>query len=135
MNHKRLFRLYCKRPRGGRKQALAGDAEFESCAVGRVQSGLGRRALKPIVPADIGTDDQLPITLAIAVPVKPVIPRLRRERTGSRGLLDRCSSRGDCARILAATDISKGRETDGSDRNPHGYLLGIVYSNTAWIRA
>ena len=39
-----------------------------------------RRALKPIVPADIATDDQLPITLAIAVPVKPVIPRLRLER-------------------------------------------------------
>jgi len=83
-----------------------------------------RRALKPIVPADIGTDDQLPITLAIAVPVKPVIARLRRERTGSRRLFDRCSSRGDCACILAAKDISKGRASDGGDRNAHGVPPG-----------
>jgi len=83
-----------------------------------------RRALKPIVPADIGTDDKLPITLAIAVPVKPVIPRLRRERTGSLNLFDRCSTRGDCARILAAKDTSKDRETGRGDRNAHRLPLG-----------
>jgi hypothetical protein len=84
--------------------------------ISRARSVLGCRALKPIVPADIGTDDKLPITLALAVPAKPVIPRLRRERTGRRNLFDRCSSRGDCARILAAKDTSKGRETERGDR-------------------
>ena len=93
--------------------------------ISRARSVLGCRALKPIVPADIGTDDKLPITLAIAVPVKPVIPRLRRERTGSRNRFDRCSSRADCARILAAKDTSKGRETERCDRNAPG-------SRAAW---
>jgi hypothetical protein len=70
------------------------------------------------------TDDKLPITLAIAVPVKPVTPRLRRERTGSLNLFDRCSTRGDCARILAAKDTSKGRETERGDPTRIGCLLG-----------
>jgi hypothetical protein len=100
--------------------------------ISRARSVLGCRALKPIVPADIGTDDKLPITLALAVPAKPVIPRLRRERTGRRNLFDRCSSRGDCARILAAKDTSKGRETERGDRNAHGLPPG---SRAAWIRA
>jgi hypothetical protein len=51
---------------------------------------------------------------------------LRHERACVRSLLDRCSADGDCARILAAKDISKGRETDGGDRNAHGYLLEAV---------
>src|SRR5262249_8602910 len=76
--------------------------------------------LKPIAPADIGTDNELPITFAIAA---PVIPCLRRERTDGRSLLDRRATCDDCACILTAKDISKGRETDGGDRNAHGYLL------------
>jgi hypothetical protein len=84
-----------------------------------------RRALKPIVPADIRTDDQLPITLAIAVPVKPVIPRLRRERTGSRNLLfDRCSTRGDCARIWQQKTQARAAKLSAVIATRMGCLLG-----------
>ena len=47
----------------------------------------------------------------------------QRERTDDRSLPDRCSARDDCARVLTARRIGKGRKTDGGDRNTHEYLL------------